>query len=108
MSSGKFMYFAHPDIINYVGDDKIYEKHMTRLCENAKKYGVPLEINMLGLYDHRPYPSDRFFRIAAEVGNETVIGCDAHWPDAIAEERSLAAAMDLVERHGLVLKERVL
>jgi histidinol-phosphatase (PHP family) len=108
LASGKFLYFAHPDIINYVGDEKIYEKYMYRLCENAKKYGIPLEINMLGLYDHRPYPSDRFFRIAAEVGNDAIIGCDAHWPGAIAEERSLAAAWELAGRHGLNLKERMI
>lgn len=108
LASGKYLYFAHPDIINYTGDEKIYEKHMTRLCENAKKYGVPLEINMLGLYDHRPYPSDRFFRIAAEVGNDTIIGCDAHWPDAVAESTSLNSAIELAKRFGLNVKERLI
>lgn len=108
LASGKFLYFAHPDIMNYTGDEKIYEKHMTRLCENAKKYGIPLEINMLGLHGGRHYPSDKFFRIAAQVGNETVIGCDAHWPEAIAEEKSLAAAIELANRHGLTVKEKLI
>ncbi len=108
MASGKFLYFAHPDIINFTGDAKIYEKYMYKLCENAKKYGVPLEINMLGLYSGRHYPTDKFFRIAAEVGNDTVIGCDAHWPEAIAEEKSLAAAITMAQRHGLNVIEKIL
>jgi histidinol-phosphatase (PHP family) len=108
LSSGKFLYFAHPDIINYRGDEKIYEKYISRLCEGAKDLGVPLEINMLGVYDRRHYPSDRFLKIAAEVGNDFIIGCDAHWPNAVAEPTSLEGAMELARRHGIIPKERLI
>ena len=108
LASGKFLYFAHPDIINYTGDEHIYRKHITRLCENAKALGVPLEINMLGILDKRHYPSDRFFEIVAEVGNDTVIGCDAHWPDAVAEQTALEGANELAKRYGLKPLERLL
>ena len=71
LSTGCFTYLAHPDVLRYTGgDEKIYHDEMTRLCRAAKELSVPLEINMLGLGDHRFYPSDRFFDIAAEVGND--------------------------------------
>ncbi len=108
LSTGKFLYFAHPDIANFTGDDKIYRKYMQKLCEKAKELNIPLEINMLGLMVNKIYPSDRFFKIAAEVGNEVVIGCDAHWADAVAEETSLKAAIELANRHGLKIKERLI
>ena len=40
---------------------------------------------MLGLSDHRHYPSERFFSIAAAEGCDTVIGCDAHNPQSLSD-----------------------
>lgn len=34
---------------------------MTYLCREANRYGMPLEINGLGLRDSRYYPSESFF-----------------------------------------------
>lgn len=101
LQTGKYTYFAHPDMKNFVGSDAVYEKHMSRLCENAKSLGIPLEINMLGLWESRHYPSDRFFRIAAEVGNDIVIGVDAHQPERILEADVYEKALAMIERCGL-------
>ncbi len=101
LSTGKFTYLVHPDLIYYTGDPVIYEKHMTRLCEAAKRLQVPLEVNFLGIEDQRNYPSERFFRIAAAVGNEIVFGCDAHHPGAMLCAETAAKAAAFLSKFGL-------
>ena len=83
LNTGKYLYVAHPDIINYAGTDDIYEKHMKRFCSCLKEKNIPVEINMLGLWTGRRYPSKRFLKIAGEVGNCAIIGIDAHSPKEI-------------------------
>lgn len=103
IESSKFLYVAHPDLINFTGDDAIYRREMSRLCEAAKRAGMPLEINRLGFFEHRIYPCDRFFAIAAEVGNEVVIGSDAHSPEVFRDHQSIEGCAMLAEKHGLKL-----
>lgn len=86
LKTGYFTYLAHPDVFVYRGhDDSWYNKEMTRLCENAKTLSIPLEVNLLGLQDGRWYPTERFFKIAQKVGNDIVIGCDAHSPEVLSD-----------------------
>ena len=74
---------------------------MGALCENAKQLSIPLEINFLGFTDHRIYPSERFFRIAAEVGNDIVLGCDAHSPEGLLTEETAARCTAFLAKFGL-------
>ena len=76
LESGRYLYLAHPDLINYVGDAAIYERHMTRLCQYLKEHDRPIELNMLGAVDGRHYPSKRFLDIASKVHNKAIIGID--------------------------------
>lgn len=101
METGVFTYVAHPDLLNYVGSDEIYEKHMRRLCQAAVKNDLPLEINFLGIRDHRNYPNDRFWNIAGEEGCEVVFGCDAHRTKHAYDKESLEIAHKMVESFGL-------
>lgn len=101
IATDKFSYIAHPDLFRFVGDDEIYRKHYRRLCECAKALDIPLEINLLGLSEDRHYPSDRFYRIAAEVGNSFIFGCDAHAVDAVKNPRDLAIAEDFAKKFGI-------
>lgn len=78
--TGAFSCFAHPDIVRYVGDEKVYRAHMRTLCREAKACGVPLELNLLGLGTHRHYPNRIFWEEAAVVGNKVILGWDAHAP----------------------------
>ena len=32
LETGKFLYFAHPDVVWFTGPDEIYEEEMTKLC----------------------------------------------------------------------------
>ena len=103
MQSGLFTYLAHPDFIKFVGADSIFNKHMRRLCREAKSCDIPLEINMLGLRQGRNYPSERFFRLVAEEGCKVVIGSDAHAPEQVYLPENYGQAMDIVKQFDLDL-----
>lgn len=107
MKTGRFMYLAHPDLINYQGDDANYEREMTRMCQALKEMHIPLEINLLGLLEGKHYPRERFWEIAAKVGNEVIFGIDAHWTEQIGEMSCYQKGLELVERHGLRLIDRM-
>ncbi len=107
LATGKFTYFAHPDVINFIGDDTVYERHMHRLCEECRRMEIPLEINLLGLKEGRHYPTERFFRIAAEVENVAVLGCDAHHVDDVANPEQIAMGVAFAKRCGIPVLETV-
>lgn len=102
IGTGKFTYIAHPDVFRFDGaDEAFYASQTRRLCEGAKAAGLPLEINMLGLTEGRHYPSDRFFKIAKEVGCDFILGCDAHKPIKVANPEIVAKAEAFAARHGI-------
>ena len=107
MQTGLFTYFAHPDLIHFVGSGTVYERQMRRLCEAAKETDTPLEINLLGIREGRNYPDERFWAIAEETGNTVVLGCDAHRPEDVCGGDAERQALDLVRRHSLHLLETV-
>ena len=107
MQTGLFTYLAHPDLIHYVGDPKIYQRHMRRICREAKSCAVPLEINLLGLNEGRHYPNRLFWEVVAEENCDCVIGCDAHKPSAIGNRAAEEKAWKLVGDFGLRLNDMV-
>lgn len=107
LSTGCFSYLAHPDVYNYIAADEAYYRENTRLCEAAKALGIPLEINALGLACNRHYPSEAFFKIAANVGNDIIIGCDAHTPTALCDRNAIKNAEDFAASLGLKPIERL-
>lgn len=105
MQTGLFTYFAHPDLLNFKGDDRIYREQMRRICVEAKSCNIPLEINLLGLRSHRNYPDWRFWELAAEEGCSVILGRDAHEPDALLDTRTEAKALKMAKELGLHLIE---
>ena len=105
LETGLFTYFAHPDLIRFAGSPRLYERQMARLCETAKATETPLEINLLGIRDHRHYPDERFWAIAGAVGNAVVLGCDAHRPEDVCDAASEQKALALAEKYSLRLLE---
>lgn len=101
IKTGKFTYIAHPDVVGYNGDVKKYQQEMSRLCIEAKRMRIPLEINMLGLTGGRHYPRNDFWNVAAEIGNDVILGCDAHSPDAIGNADAEAAALKYAAKFGI-------
>lgn len=106
INTGCFSYIAHPDLINFTGNDDIYRKHMTRLCLEAKKLHLPLEINFAGYLSRRHYPGDRFFTLASSLGNTFVLGRDAHSPDAFFDNETLHQCLNLVQRCNITTLEQ--
>ena len=107
MQTGMFSYFAHPDILRFTGDDRIYRRHICRLCAEANGCGIPLELNLLGLEAGKHYPRRRFWEIAAEEGCQVILGCDTHNPAALADRASEEQAMDLIREFELELVDRL-
>lgn len=107
LSTGAFTYLAHPDLLNWQGSEEIYRQEMERLCRGVKALDLPLEINLLGLYEHRHYPKELFWQIAGEVGNTAILGCDAHQPEGLNRPGTAEAGRALAKKYGLPLLETV-
>ncbi|MBO5837737.1 MAG: histidinol-phosphatase [Oscillospiraceae bacterium] len=107
LETGKFTYIAHPDFLNFVGDPKIYQQQMQRICKASIDTDTPLEINLLGVREHRHYPNLLFWEIAAQEGCKVVLGMDAHSPNAITNTQQEADAMKIVQDLGLNLLQTV-
>lgn len=103
LDTGLFTYFAHPDLIHFVGSGAVYKREMRKLCRAAKRTQTPLELNLLGMRENRHYPNERFWRLAAEEGNAVVLGCDAHTPGDVVDPEGERKALALVDRLGLTL-----
>lgn len=107
LATGDFLYLAHPDIAGFSFSPETAEREYRRLCVAAKKFGIPLEVNLLGLRGNRHYPSEKFFKIASEAGNEIVLGADAHDPNDVYDKASEAKALEMVKSLGLTLLEKL-
>ena len=107
METGKFTYFAHPDIVRFFGDRKIWETHMRRICKASKDTKTPLEINFLGLATNRHYPNPLFWQLVGEEGCDVVFGIDAHSPEEVRDKKPEMMAMAMVREYGLNLLETV-
>lgn len=101
MNTGVFTYVAHPDVLNFVGDDLLYRTEMRKLCIEGRKCGVPFEINLLGIRDRRHYPNPIFWKIAGEEGVPVTFGMDAHDAKNAFDAESLSAAKDMCAKYGL-------
>lgn len=102
MELGIFTILAHPDLINYTGEDReFYDGEMRRLIKSAIKNGVYLEYNLLGQSDNRAYPVARFWQLVSELGAKTVLGCDAHSPERVAKEDEIQKAKKFLLNLGI-------
>ncbi len=105
LETGKFLYLAHPDVLFFTGDASVYKREMRLLCEGAKKLNIPLEINMLGIETNRHYPNPLFWEVAGEVGNEAVIGADAHMPANVVNPEAEAKAREIARKNRIPVIE---
>ncbi len=107
MQLGLFTYFAHPDLIHFVGSREAYRSHMRSLCREAKSCGMVLEVNMLGKWSGRHYPNDLFWEIAAEEGCSVILGCDAHAPEHLLKGQTRQELLSMIRRYDLHVMEKV-
>ncbi len=101
IKTGHFLYVAHPDLIFYYEDTEFYTKEMLRLCECAKKLNIPLELNLLGIREERMYPYDEFWKLAAKVGNDVILGVDAHQPHNFGDTKTVDMAYKYMQKFGI-------
>ena len=100
ISTGKFSYVAHPDLMFFSRSLEVYEREMTRLISCANEHGVPLEINLYGMQEVRNYPTLAFWQLASEIGCDVIIGSDAHRPENMKNPYALRYAEELIRTHG--------
>ena len=98
-----FSCVAHPDIINFIGDKKIYRREMEKLCRMAKENDVTLELNMHGMHEKRQYPNHDFWKIVSQVGNKVILGVDAHNPESILNKEGYEGCREIVQQFQLNL-----
>lgn len=103
--TGRYKYLAHPDLLNYIGEEKFYYSEFKRLCKYLKENNIPIEINLLGISSRRHYPSERFLQIASEIGNCAIIGFDAHSPQSLQDNTAYNIAVAMAQKYGLQLIE---
>ena len=108
VSTGRFSYIAHPDILNFTGDATIYRETARDLCRTVKDVGLPLEFNLLGFIQHRHYPRREFWEEAAAVGNDVILGWDAHSPQWMQQPLEEAAARAYLSELGLNVVEHLI
>lgn len=107
METGLYSYIAHPDLVAFDHDDPLYAQEMKRLCQEAKKYDIPLEFNLLGYKEHRQYPNHTFFKIVKSVGNRVIIGTDAHDSQALRDMETYQQAKQYLQNLGIDLTEDI-
>lgn len=85
LQTGLYAYLAHPDLFmrGRIKFDDLAKEVSYKICNACKEMDIPLEYNLAGLEvckrTHRvQYPHPAFWKIASEVGNKVIIGCDAH------------------------------
>ncbi len=87
-----FSYLAHPDLflLSYKSFDEEARFMSELLCVEAKRLNIPLELNVGGFRKKKivmngkevhPYANQFFWEIAGKIGNDVIIGFDAHHPD---------------------------
>ena len=100
LSSGLFSFFAHPDAyLSATPFDMEAKAIAIDILDAAEDCGVPLEINGNGIAAGRGYPSEDFWRLAAERGMPAVISSDAHKVSNL--DKSLLAAEAFAEKIGI-------
>ncbi len=108
ISTGKFTYIAHPDVINYQGEDyDYYREQMTRIITAAKKAKLPLELNLLGLCENRSYPTPLFWETASKLSPEVILGCDAHEPKNVADKEQIKLALRFADKYKLNVVDEI-
>ena len=110
MESGLFEYVAHPEIAwsNYPHLDDACLQMSETICTRAKELGIPLEYNLQGnsyrergRYHGIGYPHDAFWSIAAQTGNQAIIGIDAHHADMLSWTDRFVQAREHLTQMGL-------
>ena len=108
LESGLYTYLAHPDLFmrgrrNF---DAFARKESERLCLWCKEHRIPLEYNLEGIRmgkrrNIEMYPYAEFWKLAAEIGNDAIIGVDAHEAESLRETEAYQYAVSRLAELGM-------
>ncbi len=97
IKSGYFKFVAHPDV--FLMNQKKLSNEILEFCKEiiltAKKYNVPLEINVRGIRrglrkidgeKKYVYPRKEFWELVKTIGAKVVINADAHKPSELSDQ----------------------
>lgn len=101
IKTGAYTYVAHPDIVNFTGDKKIFSEEYRKICVASREYNIPLEINFLGIREERHYPNRNLLKVAGEEKSPITFGIDAHTIETAYDEKSLEVAESMVKEYDL-------
>ena len=108
MNTGLISYVAHPDLLNFSGEDKDFQREeWRRLILEAIRLDIPLEYNLLGMNDGRAYPAPDFWREVAELGAKSILGCDSHAPERVARRVEIDRAHEFLDSLGIVVLDEI-
>jgi len=107
INTGAFSAVAHPDVYNFTGNASLYEEECEKFIKEAKRLGIPLELNLLGLRAGRHYPNPEFWKIVGRVGAPVILGCDAHAPKDVAAIENVAEGLAFAKKYGIQPLDRL-
>ena len=106
--SGYYIYIAHPDLINYKFLKKeFYKTQMTRIIQEAIKYDLPLEFNLLGFREQRNYPNPIFWKLVSKYKAKAIIGFDAHTPASLLDDTTYDKAIQYLKDLDIEIIEKI-
>ena len=100
LNTGLYLYVAHPDIVNFKGEQSLFDKYLWEIAKLLKKHETPIELNVNGFRNHSHYPNRRFIEIGVENGNEFIVGVDAHKPEELLDFEGFDGCVKLVTDRG--------
>lgn len=100
LATERFLYVAHPDIMNFTGSQELYCVHMMRIVKELKKRNMPIEINVNGFREGLHYPNPLFIEMGIENENDFIIGVDAHSPKELLDFETYEKCKHLVTDRG--------
>ena len=101
VKSGYISIIAHPDHVNFRGDEKAYKREYLRLARACNEEDVAVEINCLGIRDGRHYPNPKLWEIFGKTGVKVVYGFDAHDAISAYDGQSLEKVEEMIEKYNL-------
>ena len=107
IETGLYSYVCHPDMRAFEVSDAHFDRRMTEILRAAKAHDMPIECNLHGFYMNRHYPSERLFRLVREVGNEVILGIDAHHAEEIGNEALERRGRDFLAGFGITPIEKL-
>ena len=108
LETGLYSYLAHPDLFMRGREvfDSFARRESERLCLWCKEHKIPLEYNLEGirlgkLRNIQMYPYPAFWEIAAKVGNDVILGVDAHEADSLRDSVTYENAVKYLDSLGM-------